>query len=79
VVNQSGGLWAAVIFDLFSCAFIQFQRKLIARRHSPRFTGQFKPKIIELGAWRYPATAFVGLVLFVLDVVPLPACRPAAS
>jgi hypothetical protein len=34
-------------------------------------TGQFKPKIIDLGAWRYPATALVALVIFILDVVPL--------
>jgi iron(III) transport system permease protein len=34
-------------------------------------TGHFKPKIIELGIWKYPATAFVGLVVLLLDVVPV--------
>jgi len=33
--------------------------------------GAIQTKTIDLGAWRYPATAFVALVIFVLDVVPL--------
>ena len=69
LVNQAAALGSVIL--IFLVAFIPIQRKLIARRQFTTVTGQFKPKIIELGAWRYPATAFVGLVLFVLDVVPL--------
>jgi len=56
---------------VFLAAFIPLQRKLITRRQFTTVTGQFKPKIIDLGRWRYPATAFVALVVFILVVVPL--------
>jgi len=69
LVNQAAALGSVIL--VFLVAFIPIQRRLIARRQFTTVTGQFKPKIIELGVWRYPATAFVGLVLFVLDVVPL--------
>jgi iron(III) transport system permease protein len=69
LVNQAAALGSVIL--IFLVAFIPIQRKLIARRQFTTVTGQFKPKIIELGAWRYPATMFVGLVLFILDVVPL--------
>jgi iron(III) transport system permease protein len=69
LVNQAAALGSVIL--LFLAFFIPLQRKLISRRQFTTVTGQFKPKIIELGVWRYPATAFVGLVLFVLDVVPL--------
>ena len=69
LVNQAAALGSVIL--LFLAVFIPLQRKLISRRQFTTVTGQFKPKIIELGVWRYPATAFVGLILFILDVVPL--------
>jgi len=69
LVNQAAALGSVIL--VFLAAFIPIQRKLITRRQFTTVTGQFKPKIIDLGAWRYPATAFVALVIFVLDVVPL--------
>jgi iron(III) transport system permease protein len=69
LVNQAAALGSIIL--LFLAVFIPLQRKLISRRQFTTVTGQFRPKIIELGVWRYPATAFVGLILFVLDVVPL--------
>ena len=69
LVNQAAALGSVIL--VFLIAFIPLQRKLIARRHFTTITGHFKPKIIDLGIWRYPATAFVALVVFVLDVVPL--------
>ena len=69
LVNQAAALGSVIL--IFLVAFIPFQRKLIARRQFTTVTGQFKPKIIDLGFWRYPATAFVGLVILVLDVVPM--------
>jgi iron(III) transport system permease protein len=69
LVNQAAALGSVIL--IFLVAFIPIQRKLITRRQFTTVTGQFKPKIIDLGVWRYPATAFVALVVFVLDVVPL--------
>jgi iron(III) transport system permease protein len=69
LVNQAAALGSVIL--VFLIAFIPLQRKLIARRHFTTVTGHFKPKIIDLGIWRYPATAFVALVVFILDVVPL--------
>jgi iron(III) transport system permease protein len=69
LVNQAAALGSVIL--IFLAAFIPLQRKLITRRQFTTVTGQFKPKIIDLGVWRYPATAFVALVIFILDVVPL--------
>ena len=69
LVNQAAALGSVIL--VFLVAFIPLQRKLIARRQFTTVTGHFKPKIIDLGVWRYPATAFVALVVFILDVVPL--------
>src|SRR5215813_6720958 len=69
LVNQAAALGSVIL--LFLLAFIPIQRRLIARRPFTTVTGQFKPKIIDLGAWRIPATIFVGFVVFLLDVVPL--------
>src|SRR5262245_17375210 len=69
LVNQAAALGSVIL--LFFAAFIPIQRKLIARRQFTTVTGQFKPKIVDLGAWRIPATLFVGFVIFLLDVVPI--------
>ena len=69
LVNQAAALGSVIL--IFLVAFIPLQRKLITRRQFTTLTGQFKPKIIDLGIWRYPATAFVALIIFILDVVPL--------
>ena len=69
LVNQAAALGSVIL--IFLVAFIPLQRKLITRRQFTTVTGQFKPKIIDLGVWRYPATAFVALIIFILDVVPL--------
>ena len=69
LVNQAAALGSVIL--LFLVAFIPLQRKLISRRQFTTVTGHFKPKIIDLGIWRYPATAFVVLIIFILDVVPL--------
>ena len=69
LVNQAAALGSVIL--LFLAAFIPLQRRLITRRQFTTVTGQFKPRIIDLGAWRYPATAFVALVIFLLDIVPI--------
>ena len=69
LVNQAAALGSVIL--LFLVAFIPIQRKLIGRRQFTTVTGQFRPKIIDLGVWRVPATIFVGFVVFLLDVVPI--------
>jgi iron(III) transport system permease protein len=69
LVNQAAALGSVIL--IFLIAFIPIQRRLITRRQFTTVTGQFKPKIIDLGIWRIPATIFVGLVIFLLDVVPV--------
>jgi iron(III) transport system permease protein len=69
LVNQAAALGSIIL--VFLAAFIPLQRKLINRRQFTTVTGQSKAKIIELGVWRVPATAFVALVIFIIDVVPL--------
>lgn len=69
LVNQAAALGSVIL--IFLVAFIPVQRRLIARRQFTTVTGQFKPKLVELGAWRIPATIFVGFVVFLLDVVPI--------
>jgi iron(III) transport system permease protein len=69
LVNQAAALGSVIL--IFLVAFIPIQRRLIARRQFTTVTGQFKPKIIDLGIWRVPATLFVGFVVFLLTVVPV--------
>lgn len=69
LVNQAAALGSVIL--LFLAAFIPLQRRLIARRQFTTVTGQFRAKIIDLGVWRYPATAFVAFMVFLLDVVPV--------
>jgi len=69
LVNQAAALGSVIL--IFLIAFIPLQRRLIARRQFTTVTGQFKPKLVELGVWRVPATIFVGFVVFLLDVVPI--------
>jgi len=69
LVSHAAALGSIIL--LFLVAFIPLQRRLINRRKFTTVTGQFKPKIIDLGVWRYPATAFLALVVFILDFVPI--------
>lgn len=69
LVSHAAALGSVIL--LFLVVFIPVQRKLISRRQFTTVTGHFKPKIIDLGAWRWPATAFVALVVFILDFVPI--------
>src|SRR5581483_251758 len=64
LVNQAAALGSVIL--IFLAAFIP-----ITRRQFTTVTGQFRPKTIDLGSWRYPATALVALVVVLLDVVPL--------
>ncbi|HTM06755.1 MAG TPA: iron ABC transporter permease [Verrucomicrobiae bacterium] len=69
LVNQAAALGSIIL--VFLAAVIPLQRRLITRRQFTTVTGHFKPRIIDLGAWRFPATLFVALVVFILDFVPI--------
>src|SRR5262249_9651267 len=69
LLNGAGALGSAPLF--FPAAVIPLQRRLISRRQFTTVTGHFKPRIVDLGPWRAPATAFVGLVVFILCFVPI--------
>jgi iron(III) transport system permease protein len=69
LVNQAAALGSVIL--VFLAAFIPLQRRLITRRQFTTVTGQFKPRVIDLGAWRYPATAFVALIVLLLSIVPV--------
>jgi iron(III) transport system permease protein len=69
LVNQAAALGTVIL--LFLVVFIPLQRRLIARRQFTTVSGQFKAKIVDLGPWRYPATIFVGLMVLLLDIVPV--------
>ncbi len=69
LVNQAAALGSVIL--VFLAFFIAFQRRLIAGRQFTTVTGRFKPKIIDLGVWKLPATVFVAIVVFLLVVVPI--------
>lgn len=70
LVNQAAALGSIIL--LFMAIVIPLQRKLIhGGRQFTTVTGQFKPKIINLGAWRYPVLAVVLLALILNLVVPI--------
>ena len=69
LVNQAAALGSIIL--VFLAAVIPLQRRLITRRQFTTVTGHFKPRIIDLGAWRFPATLFVAVVVFILDFVPI--------
>jgi iron(III) transport system permease protein len=69
LVSHAAALGSVIL--VFLLAFIPIQRRLIARRQFTTVTGQFKPKVVDLGVWRIPATVFVGFVVFLLDIVPI--------
>src|SRR5262249_29944827 len=69
LVNQAAALGSVIL--VFLAALTPLRRRLITRRQSPAVTGHFNPPIVDLGPWRAPATAFVGLVVFILCFVPI--------
>ncbi len=69
LVNQAAALGSVIL--VFLAFFIAFQRRLIAGRQFTTVTGRFKPKIIDLGVWKLPATVFVTIVVILLVVVPI--------
>lgn len=69
LLNQAAALGSLTL--IFLAAFIPLQRWLITRRNFTTVTGQFKPRLVDLGRWKIPATVFVALVVTLLVIVPV--------
>lgn len=69
LLNQAAALGSVTL--VFLGAFIPLQRWLITRRQFTTVTGQFRPKLVDLGVWRLPATLFVSLATALLVLVPV--------
>lgn len=67
--NQAAALGSIVL--IFLAIFIPLQRWLIGRRHFTTVTGQFKPKLINLGAAKALVALAMGAVVFVAVGVPV--------
>jgi iron(III) transport system permease protein len=50
---------------------IALQRFLIGHRQFTTVTGRYQPRRIHLGRWKYPALILVGVVAFILTLVPM--------
>jgi iron(III) transport system permease protein len=50
---------------------LYWQRWMSTRRHYTTLTGQFKPQVLDLGRWRWPAFAFVASIAFGMLVLPM--------
>ena len=50
---------------------IPLQRWILERRRYTTLTGSFRPGLIDLGKWNYPAFVGIGLLLLLLTVGPL--------
>jgi iron(III) transport system permease protein len=69
MVNQAAAVGSIIL--LVMAIIIPLQRLLIHRRQFTTLTSQFKPKLINLGKWRYPVLAFVFFVIFLAVGVPI--------
>lgn len=68
LVNQAAALGCIIL--VFLVPLILLQRRLIGGREYTTVTGKFRTKLIQLGIWKIPATAFLALVVFVLVIFP---------
>jgi iron(III) transport system permease protein len=56
---------------LLMVPLILLHRHLVARRRFTTLTSSFKPQLVKLRAWRWPAFAFVLLIGLTMTVVPV--------
>lgn len=69
LLSQAAALGSVTL--IFLGIFIPLQRWLIERRQFTTVTSQFKPKLVDLGVWRLPATLFVSFAAALLVLVPV--------
>ncbi len=69
LINQAAALGSIVL--VFLAVFIPLQRWLIGRRQFTTVTSQIKPRVIDVGPWRYLLAALVASVIMFAVVVPI--------
>jgi iron(III) transport system permease protein len=69
MINQAAALGSVVL--MFLVVMIPLQRWLIGRRTFVTVTSQMKPKIIDIGFWRWVVAASLLLVISMSVVVPV--------
>jgi iron(III) transport system permease protein len=69
MINQAAALGSVVL--VFLMVMIPLQRWLIARRQFVTVTSQMKPKVIDIGPWRYVALTLLLVLISMSVVVPV--------
>jgi len=69
LVNQAAALGSIVLFLL--AIIIPLQQRLIHGRQFTTVTGQLKPKLIDLGRWKYLVVAWISLVVLLAVGIPI--------
>lgn len=69
LVNQAAAVGSIVLFLL--AIIIPLQQRLIHRRQFTTVTGQLKPKLIDLGRWKYLVLAWMSLVVLLAVGIPI--------
>ena len=69
LVNQAAALGSIVL--LLLAIIIPLQQRLIHGRRFTTVTGQFKPKLVDLGRWKYLVTAFMLLIVLLAVGIPI--------
>ncbi len=69
LTNQAAALGSIIL--VFLAVFIPLQRKLIGSRQYTTVTSHFKPRLINLGRWKYLVAGGMGLICFLAVGVPI--------
>jgi iron(III) transport system permease protein len=69
LVNQAAALGSIVL--LLMAIIIPLQQRLIHGRQFTTVTSQFKPKLIDLGIWKYPVVLIMLLIVFLAVGIPI--------
>ncbi|MBI4527103.1 MAG: iron ABC transporter permease [Deltaproteobacteria bacterium] len=69
LLNQAAALASMIL--VFLAVVVPTQQSLIRRREFTTVTGRFKPKLIALGRWKYPALTAMCLVIALAVAFPV--------
>jgi iron(III) transport system permease protein len=69
LVNQAAALGSIVL--VFLAVMIPLQRWLINRRQFTTVTSQIKPRVIDIGGWRWVLAGLIGIVIVLAVLVPI--------
>ena len=69
LVNQAAALGSIVL--LLLAIIIPLQQRLIHGRQYTTVTSQFRPKLVDLGMWKFPLMLSILLIVFLAVGVPI--------